>query len=122
MAYSGGAVGFAVPLFFQGYGLRLKSRNCPAINLSLPWAMFALTGWRPIRRFPVGLSLPRLHASERKCNLPASITWMEQGPKMPYGYHGSLSLRKLINSASYATAAFLTFACFLRTQSRNGNI
>ncbi len=47
---------------------------------------------------------------------------MEQGPKMPYGYHGSLSLRKLINSGSYATAAFLTFACFLRTQSRNGNI
>ena len=86
--------------------------------------MFALTGWRPIRRFPVQdlASLARLHASEGKCNLPASITWMEQGPKMPYGYHGSLSLRKLINSGSYATAAFLTFACFLRTQPRNGNI
>jgi hypothetical protein len=85
--------------------------------------MFAFSGECPIRRFLVPQDLaPLVEASCFGKKVQSASVNQADGTMMSNSYHGSHSLRRLINSATYPTAVFLTFVYFLDLQPRNGNI
>jgi hypothetical protein len=115
-------------LFFQGNGVRLKAVIVPRWNpnmcLSRSMGRVCLEWLVSNSPFP-GAARPGLagQASMLRKESPstrASISPMEQGPTRDVPWLSRQStLRKLINSASCTTTAFLTSVCFLHTQSCN---